>query len=65
MKTDRHRRSSYDVELEALARLGAARDLLDHVLAGNVVPLPWVTAAAGLIAQAEQLLQKMEPPAAA
>jgi len=55
-KTDR-RRSPSDVELEALVRLAGARDLLSHVVAGDVLPQPWTRAAARLIAQAEELLR--------
>ena len=45
------------LELEALVRLAGARDLLDHVLLGDVVPQPWTSAARDLVAQAERFFE--------
>ena len=46
-----------DLELEALIRISAARDLLDHVLIGDVVPEPWTSGARALVERAERLLE--------
>ncbi len=45
------------LELEALARLAGARDLLNHVLGGDVVPQPWTTDARRLVERAERLFE--------
>jgi hypothetical protein len=45
-----------DLELEALVRLAGARDLLDHVVVGDVVPQALVIAARQLVEKAERLL---------
>ncbi len=45
------------LELEALVRLGAARDLIEYVLAGAVVHQPWTAGARGLIERAAFLLE--------
>jgi len=58
----RRRGCELERELEAIARLAAARDLISHIVAGDVAPQPWVDAAARLIAQAVALLE--EPVAA-
>ncbi len=50
-------RRDHDLEQEALVRLSAARDLVEHVLVGDVRPQPWTAAARKLIEQAEWLLQ--------
>lgn len=46
-----------DLELEAMLRLRAARDLVEYVLQGHVVPQPWLEGARGLIALAETMLE--------
>ncbi len=45
------------LELEALARLAGARDLIHHVVGGDVLPQPWTTAARHLVEQAERFLE--------
>ena len=52
MAQDSAGRGAGDLEREAILRLSAARDLLGYVVAGHVVPQPWVDGAARLIAEA-------------
>lgn len=40
------------LEVEALLRLAAARDILTYVVEGHVVPQPWVDGAARLVEEA-------------
>jgi hypothetical protein len=49
---------STELELEAIARLAAARDLVKHVLRGQTTARPWVTASRGLIERAERLYRQ-------
>lgn len=47
----------HDLEIEALVRFAAARDLLAHVCAGDVFPEPWARAARGLVEIGEEFLR--------
>lgn len=40
------------LEVEAMLRLAAARDLLGYVVEGHVMPQPWVDGAARLVEEA-------------
>lgn len=40
-----------------MLRRAAARDLVEHVLEGHVIPQPWLDGARRLIAQAEVMLE--------
>jgi hypothetical protein len=53
----RQLRRKAELESEALARLAGAKDLLGHVVAGDVGFQPWTRAARELIEAAERILE--------